>query len=316
MFDFYGKRNIFLVISGLVILAGIIGFIVNGGFVYDIQFQGGEEIILSMNDSSYEDSVVANMLSELINKKVHVQSSTTFDVTDKSKEIKQMVIKVATSDQLEKSERTAIVEAVSKEYNVNEDVIPDVNSISASIGNELKVRGILAIVVASLLMLVYIWIRFNVMSGLFAGAIAVLVLIHDVAVMTSLYTIFSIPLNESFIAAVLTIVGYSINDTIVIFDRIRENSKILRKDPLPVLVNKSITQTLSRTINTSVSTLICVVTIYIFATMNGIESIREFTMPLMVGLISGTYSSVFLSSPFWAAWKESETRKKLTGRTA
>jgi preprotein translocase subunit SecF len=148
------------------------------------------------------------------------------------------------------------------------------------------------------------------MSGLLAGLTAVIALVHDIAIMVSVYAIFNIPVDESFIAAVLTILGYSINDTIVIYDRIRENSKISRKDTIDGLVNKSITQSMSRTINTTVTTVMCVLTIYLFAMYNGIGSIQEFTFPILIGLIAGTYSSIFIASPLWVVFRQREARKK------
>lgn len=312
MFDFYGKRKIFLALSGIIILAGIIGFIVNGGFKMDIQFQGGTEIILEMEDSSYSDADAQNMLSDLINKKVYVQKLNTAGQNQNEK-IDLMDIKIAGA---EEEDYNKVVDAVKKQYNVKEDAQMTVNRVDPAIGGEMQRKGIIAVILASVLMLIYVWIRFNIMSGLLAGATAVLALVHDVAVMLAFYAIFGIPLNESFIAAVLTIVGYSINDTIVIYDRIRENTKLLRKDSLPELMNKSVMQSLSRSINTSLTTLICVVTIFMFAKVNSIDSITEFTLPLMVGLVSGVYSTLFIASPIWVSWKESNARKRIAGKTA
>lgn len=313
MFDFFGKRKIFYAISGLVILAGIIGLIVNGGFEMDIQFQGGTEIILEMNDSNYNDADVQNMLSDLVNKKVYVQKLNTAG-QNKNEKINLMDIKIAGTAHEE--DYNKMVEAVKKQYNVKEDAQMTVNRVDPSIGGEMQRKGAMAIILASVLMLIYVWIRFNIMSGLLAGATAVLALVHDVAVMLAFYAIFRFPVNESFIAAILTIVGYSINDTIVIYDRIRENTKLLRKETLPELMNKSVMQSLPRTINTSLTTLISVITIFIFAKMNAIDSITEFTLPLIVGLVSGTYSSIFIASPVWVGVRERNAKKKIVGKTA
>jgi len=129
--------------------------------------------------------------------------------------------------------------------------------------------------------------------------------------MFAVYTIFRIPVNESFIAAVLTILGYSLNDTIVIYDRIRENAKIIGSKDIENLVNTSVVQTMSRTIYTTISTLICVIVIYIFAAVNNIQSLKEFSFPLIFGLVSGTYSTVFIASPLWMLWRNARMKQVL-----
>jgi preprotein translocase subunit SecF len=174
----------------------------------------------------------------------------------------------------------------------------------------------LAAFIASILIILYIWWRFKAVSGLSAGVSGVIALFHDALVMLAVYTIFNIPLNESFIAAVLTILGYSMNDTVIIFDRIRENNRLLRKVPIPELVNKSIMQTLNRTINTSVTVMMSVIIVYGFAFYYGIESVKEFTFPLMIGLLSGTYSSIFIACPLFVMWKERSAKKAASAKPA
>jgi preprotein translocase subunit SecF len=172
----------------------------------------------------------------------------------------------------------------------------------------------MAVGVSALLIIIYVWARFSVMSGLSAAIMSVVALLHDVFIMLSVYAIFKVPVNESFIAAALTILGYSINDTIIIYDRIRENSKLIRKSATFELVNKSINQTILRSINTVVTTLIAVATVYVAAAVNNINSLKEFTFPLLVGITSGCYSSIFIASPLWAMWKEHKAKTHL--RTA
>jgi preprotein translocase subunit SecF len=129
--------------------------------------------------------------------------------------------------------------------------------------------------------------------------------------MLAVYTIFKLPVNESFIAAVLTILGYSMNDTIIIYDRIRENSNQLRRMPIGELVNRSIIQTLNRSINTIVTVLICLISMLVFSLVYNITSITDFILPLIVGIVSGCYSSIFIASPLWILWKESKQKKKI-----
>ena len=174
-------------------------------------------------------------------------------------------------------------------------------TIGGTIGKELKEKAFLATIIAMIAMLIYIGIRFELSFGL----AAIIALIHDVLITVGVYAIFGIPVNTPFIAAILTIVGYSINDTIVVFDRIRENSKKMRKVELKEIANVSIQQTMSRSINTVLTTLFTITAVYIF-----VPSIREFSLPLIIGIAMGAYSSIFIASPMWVILKG----KKKTGK--
>ena len=314
-FDFIGNRKYFFILSALIILSGIIGCFARGGFVQDIQFQGGTEIVLQMTDENYDLDKVVDSVSTAINKRVQAQKASTFNAANNNEKINLLIVKVASAEALSSEDSKKVQDAIKAGFSVKEGSETTVNKVSPTIGKELMTKGLTAVLVTAILTVLYIWIRFSMM-GVFAGFAAIIAVIHDVAVMLSFYAVFGIPMNESFIAAVLTILGYSVNDTIVIFDRIRENSKLSRKDTIAGLVNKSIWQSLSRSINTTATTLICVSTIYVFASMNNIESIQEFTMPLMVGLVSGTYSTIFIASQIWVMWKESQAKKKLAEKTA
>ena len=167
--------------------------------------------------------------------------------------------------------------------------------VAASMGAELWGKSLIAIIIAIILMLVYITIRFELLSGLSA----IVALAHDVLIILSIYAIFQLPVNTSFIAAVLTILGYSINATIVIFDRIRENRKFDKKLLFSETVDKSIIQSMTRSINTSVTTLLTIGMVYIL----GVASVKQFALPIIIGVICGTYSSIFVAGPFWALIK-------------
>ena len=180
-----------------------------------------------------------------------------------------------------------------------------VDSVEPFIGKEMMQKGITAALIASGLIILYVWYRFSLISGLAAAITAVIALIHDTLVMFSLYTIFRLPVNESFVAAVLMILGYSINNTIVIYDRIRENAPLMGKARVEDLVNTSIKQSLSRSINTTVTTLICILVVYIFASINSIQSLKDFSLPIIAGLIAGTYSSLFIATSLWYVWAKS-----------
>ena len=167
----------------------------------------------------------------------------------------------------------------------------EATNVSASASTKLISDAFKAIAWAVLFMLIYITVRFNFRSGVSA----IVGLIHNILVMLAVYAIFRIPVNTSFIAAILTIVGYSINDTIVVFDKIRENAKMDRRSKFGEIANKSLNQTLTRTLNTSFTTLFTILALYVL----GVDSIREFALPIIIGVIVGTYSSICIATPMW-----------------
>jgi preprotein translocase subunit SecF len=315
MIDLFGKRHYFFALSIVLILAGIIGFIING-VVLDIQFEGGTLMQIEMNDNQFDTAKVENLINSAIGKKVTAQKMQTYNVKDASDKIDILALKASKSDTLTGEEINKVNELLKKEFNVKTDAHLQILSVAPFMGAEMLRKGLLAALIASVLIVIYVWWRFSVMSGLSAALFANLALLHDAAIMFAVYTIFRLPLNESFVAAVLTILGYSINDTIVIYDRIRENTGILRKVPVSELVNRSVIQTMARSINTTVTVIICVVTLVIFASVNNITSIKEFTMPLLVGLISGTYSTIFIASPLWAMWQQYKAKRKAAAKAA
>ena len=164
---------------------------------------------------------------------------------------------------------------------------------------------------AMLLIVIYVGIRFRVMSGISAGLFGIVALVHDILIMLSVYAVFNIPINEVFVAAILTIIGYSMNDTIVIYDRIRENTALMHKADIETMVNTSIVQSLPRTINTLVTTLLTITTLFVFSAIFNVESIRQFAFPLIIGLTSGSYSSIFIATPLWMVWRKYRIKKKI-----
>lgn len=311
MIDLIGKKYYFFGISILLILGGIVGYIVNGGFKLDIQFEGGTILEMYMPNADFDSKKAEEIVKKEINKEVTAQKS-----KDTARNVDLLTINVSKDNTLTGEEQNKVVDALRKEFKVQENSEMYVQKVEPFIGKEIMQNGLKAVLWASILIILYIWWRFKVMSGLSAGVMAVLALLHDVFIMLAVYAVFRIPLNESFIAAVLTILGYSMNDTIIIYDRIRENSGLLRKTPIGELVNKSIIQTLSRSINTVLTVLICLITVYVFAGYYNIQTIKEFSFPLIIGVASGCYSSIFIASPLWVMWKEYQEKKKVRARTA
>ena len=273
------KRFIFIIISLVIIAAGVACYFINGGFNLDIDFAGGTEIIIS--GIEYDEAKITKSLESIEGVDVSTVQKTEDGVLVKTKF-------------LEDAQKTAVENKIPQDF--KDAKISSVDSISPSIGNELWTSAAASIAIAALLMLLYITFRFEVLSGI----AAVIALIHDLLIMIAFYAIFRIPVNTSFIAAILTILGYSINATIVIFDRIRENSRQAAKNETFFgIVNRSIKQTFARSVNTSLTTLFTLVVLYII----GVDSIKEFALPLIVGIIAGTYSSVFVSGSIWAMLK-------------
>lgn len=312
MFDYVGKRKYFFTLSSVLLIIGLVALIARGGLNLDIQFQGGTQIEIQMENGDFDADEAGRVASEAIGERIQTQKSQTLDSTKNNESISFLVVK--SSGKLTDEQRNTVLEALKSEFNVKENGELILRDVDPSIGSELLTKGLIAVILSAALLLLYIGIRFNIMSGFLAGFTGIVAVAHDVLIMVAVYAVFNIPVNESFIAAMLTILGYSVNDTIVIYDRIRENSRISRKDSLKTLVNNSISQSMTRTINTTVSTLICVITIYAFAAYNGIGSIQEFTFPLIIGLVSGTYSTIFIASPLWELLKDKQAKRKAAAR--
>lgn len=291
--DFLGKRKICFLISGAVIVAGFIGMAVqgvkgNGILNYSMEFKGGTSTTVEFNEDYTIDEIDAQI------KPVVAKITGDNDIqTQKVSGGNGVIIKTR---ELVLQEREALAEALEENFGVDPAGITAEN-ISSTVSDEMKADAVIAITIATVCMLIYIWLRFK---DIRFGASAVIALVHDVLVVLTFYALARVSVGNTFIACMLTIVGYSINATIVIFDRIRENMAQMRdKDSLKDVVNTSITQTLTRSIYTSLTTFIMVAVLYIM----GVAAIREFALPLMVGIVCGGYSSVFFTGALWYLMK-------------
>ena len=291
--DFLSKKKVFFTISLVLIAAGVITIGINegrgkGAFAYSLEFQGGTSTNVTF-DKDYS-------IDEIDKEIVPVVEKVTGDnnvQTQKVAGTNQVIIKTVTLD-LDK--REALNKAMVDNFGVDESKITAEN-ISSTVSNEMRRDAVIAVVIATICMLLYIWFRFKDIR--FATS-AVLALLHDVLVVVGFYAIARISVGNTFIACILTIVGYSINATIVIFDRIREEMRGKTKSSdVAVVVNKSITQTLTRSIYTSLTTFIMVAVLYVM----GVSSIKEFALPLMVGVVCGAYSSVCITGALWYVMK-------------
>ncbi len=299
-FSFYKHRWIFFGLSIGIILIGIASSLISG-IKLDIQFQGGSIVRYTYEGELDIETLTADA-QEAIGKDI---SSIQKNYTEATK-THSISISVAGREALTVDQTSALRKLLteSDKYKANNFKFYEATLVDPSIGAEYLRRGLYAILLSSILIVIYVWYRFRVMSGPSAGVMALVALLHDVCMVFVAFVLFKIPLNENLIAVVLTIIGYSINDTIVIYDRIRENIKLEGgKIPLPDLVDKSINQSLTRTLNTFLAVLGAMVITYVFASVSGIVSIQQFALPMLVGIVTGFYSTVFIASPLWVVWK-------------
>jgi len=314
-FDFFAKRFVFLAISGVLILAGLVGYFVHGGFNLDIQFEGGTQLEIPMQQENFQTADVERYLQGApFNKAVSVQEQRLYNPDDPANEQITLIVKASKSEALTDDQIAELTTYIDENYGIVEGKNINVRNVEPYIGAETLRKGLIAVVLASALILVYVWIRFSVMSGLSAALCATLALLHDALIMLAYYAITNRPINDAFIAAVLTILGYSINDTIVVYDRIRENSRKAKRMAYPELVNSSLNQTLTRSLNTTITTLICVITVFVFAIIFDISSLQEFCLPLIIGMISGVYSTLFIATPMWAMWQMGKQKRAIASK--
>jgi len=302
MFPFVEKRKIAFIVVGVILLAGIISYFVHGGFNLDIQFQGGTEIKYTMTSKDFDTEKAQTLISETIKKTATVVSSNNFD-----KSVYYMVVRVSSDNTLDLGELQKVQKVLAdNKYPLQGE--KTTSTIDPSIGGEYMRNGLFAIFFALLLIIIYIAIRFKAISGWSAGIIATIAILSDALLMVSVYLVFNIALNESFIAGVLTVIGYSINDKIIIYDRIRENSTGRKKGSYTEIVNLSIWQTLTRSINTALTAIMSLVVVFVLATMFQISSVAQFAFPMIIGVAFGCLSSIFIAGPVLGAYKEANAQ--------
>ena len=295
-FEFIAKSKYFAIGSALVILLGIVMVFVQG-FNMGLDFSGGSLITLEMGEE-FAERDIRGAFAENGVKEVQVTTSG----QGETRTTALVRLKTIEDGGEETALRIAVIDSLKAKYpGVSMASVERVGGVASG---EMIQNALLAAAIACALMMVYITFRFELLSGIAAVA----ALLHDLLIMLSFMAIFNLTINSSFVAAVLTIFGYSINDTIVVFDRIRENRNRLSKKeyPFEAVANRSIRETMVRCINTSVTTLIVISALYIL----GVASIKEFSLPIIVGLVSGTYSSIFIAAPIWSALYDKPFFKK------
>ncbi|WP_394266970.1 protein translocase subunit SecF [Anaerotignum sp.] len=277
------NRKKFFAASLIVIIIGFAAMIFNaqagrGAFQYDVEFTGGTSFDLDMGQE-YEQEDLQKIITEVTGQD--------------SPQIQQIIgttevtVKIQSIDS---TTREALTNAILEAY--PNAVMGEVNDVSGTVSREMQTAAIKATIIAAVAMLLYISLRFHDFR---AGSSAIIALLHDVLIVLTAYAVFRIPVNNTFLVVLLTILGYSINATIVIFDRIRENKSAFHANQTAEKINKSISQTLARSINTSLTTFFTVGAIYVL----GVPALKEFALPMMIGILAGAYSSVCISGSVW-----------------
>ena len=301
--------KVFFGISLGIILIGIICNFVFGTQL-DIQFRGGSYI-----KYSYVGDVDTDKLKDVIqtNTKQEVTMSISSDILSNSKKGDAYTIRVefAGTKAISTNEQKNLTQTVQKAFPDNNFKVLEASAIESSMGSKFLLKCLTAVAIASILMVLYVTIRFRKIGGLSAGVMALVALFHDVAMIYFMYVIFQMPIDSNFIAVVLMILGYSLNDTIVIYDRVREERRNFgAKEDIGYVFDYSATKVLRRTIFTSLTTLIAIGTVLVVSMIFNISSVTSFALPMMIGVISGCYSSVCIAGPLWVMWQKRKKNKK------
>jgi SecD/SecF fusion protein len=298
MLDIVKRKWLFVTISAILVLSAPVLMLVNNSSIghplnFSLEFLGGTSTTVNIG----EDMTLDRLESEVKPLVADITKDNAINISN----VEGSKVNIRTRE-LTLDEREQLTGVLEDKYGLKTEDI-EMENISATISNEMQADAIWATIIALICMLIYIWIRFRDVRF---GAASVVALLHDALVIVACYALTRISVGGTFIAAILTIIGYSINATIVIFDRIRENLHVMGKASLEDVVNTSVTQTLSRSVFTSLTTFITVLMLYIL----GVSSIRDFALPLMVGVICGTYSSIFLAGNLWYIFRQIKGKAK------
>ena len=297
-FDFVGFRKISLIISAaLIVLCVLLSFVM--GVEMDISFKGG-----TMAKYSYTGTLDLEDVKDFA--KAQLGNDVVVDLTNSGD---QSIISLSKTDVLSPKAQEKLTEAFQKQYPDNKIVAEQINAVQPSMGRSFFAKCLLAVALAALFLILYVAYRFRKIGGFSAGLMAVFALVNDLAFAYLAFIIFQIPLNDNFVAVMLTILGYSLNDTIVVYDRVRENKGINPTATTAELVNDSLNVVKIRTFITTLTTFSAVVMIIVVAELFGLTSLRSFAIPMAFGLISGCISSLFISAPLWVIWKNHSDNK-------
>ena len=307
IFPFFKNRKIYYTISACIMVIGIIMTMING-VLLDIQFKGGTIVKYAMSETiELDPNAAANLAERTLNGRITTgQITTDFATGDK-----RLVLNMTGDRAMTNEDVHSVTEALQAEYPEQAFVLDSTHNVSPFFGQRFLRDAVIAIALSAVLIVLYVWFSFRKIHGLSAGFMALIALLHDVLIAFFTFTIFRIPIGDSFVAVSLAILGYSINDTIVIYDRIRENTRDNSKMPVRDLVDMSVSQSFTRSLNTNLAVFVSIAVLFVFAAANGLDSIVSFALPMAIGSVSGCYSTICLVGPLWATWKSSNFSAKL-----
>lgn len=302
VYDFCAKKKVILGILIGVLAALVIGIIARGVDLA-IEFKGGT-IISYTYQGDVDTNAVSDTVKSIVNTSITVRTGESLD-----SDAKQITISFTSNEGLTADRQTELTNALRENFADNDFALYDSNDVAPTSGREFLLKCLVAVIFAAIVVIIYIAIRFRNIGGWSAGVCSVFALLHDILVAVTVTILFGFEFNSNLVAVILTILGYSINNTIVIYDRIREDRKLMPKASLDELINVSCTQSLTRSIRTSITTISTMLIVTIVVLIKGYDSLLSFSVPLMFGLISGTYSSLFVAPVTWSWWKNKQAKK-------
>lgn len=305
---FYQHRKVYLTISLAIFAVGLL-FNLIFGVELDIDFRGGALVQYSYT-GEVDQETVDQAIEDAIGRTVSVSITDGIGGTGNA-DSKSLTVSLSGSDGISLDEQKAIASELSKAYPDSEFEVIQSSSVPPTMGAKFFAKCLVAVALAAVLLVIYVALRFRKIGGMSAGVMAVVALLHDVLMVYFTFVIFRFPIDDNFIAVVLTILGYSLNDTIVVYDRVRENRKIMGpKVEYELLMDTSINQTLTRSIYTSVCTFLAVTVVFIVGSVYGLSSVTTFALPMMIGIVTGCYSSVCLAGPLYVMWQNHKLKKR------
>jgi len=302
VYNFCSKKKLILGVVIAVVLVFIAGAIIRGIHLA-IEFKGGT-LITYTYQGDIDTNEVGNTVKDIVGSSVVVRTGESLDSGGK-----QVTISFTSDQGLTADRQTELTNALREKFTSNDLEIYDSNDVSPTSGREFLLKCFIAVLFAALIVIIYIAIRFRNIGGWSAGVCSIFALCLDILVAFTTTVVCGFNIDSNIVAVILTILGYSINNTIVIYDRIRENRKLMSKASLNELINVSCTQSLTRSIRTSITTIGTMVVITIVVLVTGYDSLLSFSVPLMMGLISGTFSSLFVAPVTWSWWKNKQDKK-------
>ena len=303
--NFIGNRKKFYTFS-CALIAVVLVFCGIFGVKMDVEFKGGSMITLAYEGDADLNDLKSTIGTELGKSNLTLQTGS--DISGNQ----TLTVTLPGSDTLTTEQLDNLLTALNEQYPDNNFVQNEVSNVDATIGKEFLLKSVVALVAACVLILLYVAYRFRKIGGLKAGSTAIVALLHDMFVVFGVFVLLRIPLNGNFIAALLTILGYSINDTVVIYDRIRENSALYGKKQMSLaeLVNLSVNQSFARSLMTSITTCLALGVVCVVSIIYRLDSIYSFAFPLLFGMVSGVYSTICIATPLWVDWKNKKKAAK------